>query len=120
MWTIVDRILSGAGSKIAALCLAAVLEVLGDSFFQSSFYRSSGAPRVAWFAAGVLVLAGYGSLVNAPGGDFGRLLGIYVAVFFVAAQVVNLLRFGVAPQPSIWVGGMLIAAGGLVIAFWRA
>jgi small multidrug resistance family-3 protein len=46
-------------------------------------------------------------------------LGIYVALFFVMAQVVAKLRFGQSPTPPIYAGGSLIVAGGLLIAFWK-
>ena len=47
-------------------------------------------------------------------GDFGRLLGVYVTLFFVVAQLINRLGFGLKPTPAILVGG------GMTIAFWRA
>jgi small multidrug resistance family-3 protein len=58
--------------------------------------------------------------VNAPPWDFGRLLGVYVTLFFLVAQVINLFVFGVRPQLPIYVGGSLIIAGGLLITLWRA
>jgi small multidrug resistance family-3 protein len=58
--------------------------------------------------------------VNLAPADFGRLLGIYVVLFFVVAQVVNLIAFGVRPDTPILVGGALITAGGAVITLWRA
>jgi drug/metabolite transporter (DMT)-like permease len=51
--------------------------------------------------------------------DFGRLLGIYVVLFFLAAQLVNLLFFGIRPDGAILIGGALVVAGGLVITFWK-
>ena len=51
---------------------------------------------------------------------FGKLLGIYVTLFFVVAQIVNLIFFGARPDLPIFVGGALIVTGGLVITFWRA
>jgi small multidrug resistance family-3 protein len=101
------------------LSLAAFLEAWGDSFFQSGFYRSSGAGRAAALIAGTLVLAAYGSVVNVPRWDFGKLLGIYVVLFFVMAQLLARVRFGQTPTVPIYCGGMLIVSGGLVIAFWK-
>jgi drug/metabolite transporter superfamily protein YnfA len=102
------------------LVIAASLEVLGDSFFQSGLYRSGGNGRSLWFLAGVGVLGMYGLLVNLPQWDFGKLLGVYVALFFVVAQVVAKVRFQQSPSTPIWVGGGLIVAGGLVITFWKS
>jgi hypothetical protein len=40
-------------------------------------------------------------------------------VFFVVAQVVAKVRFQQTPSVPVYVGGGLIVAGGLVIAFWK-
>jgi hypothetical protein len=55
-----------------------------------------------------------------PRWDFGKLLGVYVTLFFVVAQIVAWARFGQTPTTPIYAGGALIVIGGLVIAFWRA
>ena len=52
--------------------------------------------------------------------DFGKLLGIYVVLFFLLAQVLAKVRFNQAPTAPIYLGGALIVAGGLVIGFWRS
>jgi small multidrug resistance family-3 protein len=114
-----NRIVAQPLGAFAALSLAALLEVYGDSFFQVSFFRSTGLGRVVAFLSGAAVLAAYGSVVNVPRWDFGKLLGIYVALFFVMAQVVAKLRFGQSPTTPIYAGGSLIVAGGLLIAFWN-
>jgi small multidrug resistance family-3 protein len=59
-------------------------------------------------------------MVNLPRWDFGRLIGVYVAVFFVAVQVINRVRFGHAPSLPVYAGGALIVAEGLVMTFWNA
>jgi small multidrug resistance family-3 protein len=114
-----DRLVSNPMGAFAVLILAAFLEAYGDSFFQVSFYRSSGWGRVAAFVAGAVVLAAYGSVVNVPRWDFGKLLGVYVVLFFLMAQLLAKVRFGQSPTPPIYAGGALIVAGGLVIAFWK-
>jgi len=82
-----------------------------------SALRTSQAPiRFLLFAAGAGVLFAYGCMVNAPSWDFGRLLGLYVVFFFVTAQVIAWLAFGELPSRSLFVGGILIVSGGLVIA----
>jgi hypothetical protein len=103
----------------AFLIVAAFLEAFGDSFFQAGFYRATGWGRVAALVAGAVVLASYGSIVNLPRWDFGRLIGVYVAVFFLMAQVLNKIRFGQSPTAPIYAGGALIVAGGLVMTFWQ-
>lgn len=114
-----DRLVANPLGAMGVLTLAAFLEVYGDSFFQASFYRASGVGRWLAFLAGVAVLGAYGSVVNIPRWDFGKLLGVYVALFFVMAQIVARVRFGQAPTPAIYAGGSLIVMGGLVIALWK-
>jgi hypothetical protein len=65
-------------------------------------------------------LFAYGVSVNSPPWDFGKLLGVYVTLFFVVAQVINLVFFGIRPDLPVFVGGALIVAGGVVITLWRA
>ncbi len=48
-----------------------------------------------------------------------RLTGVYAAVSFFMAQVLNRVRFGQAPTVPIYAGGVLIVAGGLLMAFWK-
>jgi hypothetical protein len=116
---ILNRLISNPVGALLVLAIAAALEAWGDSFFQAGFYRSSGAGRVAALAAGTIVLALYGSAVNLPRWDFGKLIGVYVLMFFVAAQVIAKVRLGQSPTLPIYAGGSLIVAGSLVIAFWR-
>jgi len=104
---------------LGVLTLAAFLEAWGDSFFQVGFYRSSGLGRALALLAGAAVLAAYGSVVNVPRWDFGKLLGVYVVLFFLMAQLLNKVRFGQSPTLPIYAGGALIVAGGLVVAFWK-
>jgi small multidrug resistance family-3 protein len=119
MKSVLNQVVSSPIGAFLVLVVAASLEVLGDSFFQSGLYRSGGVHRGMWFVAGVAVLGVYGWSVNLPQWDFGKLLGAYVALFFVVAQVVAKVRFHQSPTVPIWVGGSLIVAGGLVITFWK-
>lgn len=116
---VLNQFVSAPIGAFVVLMMAASLEVLGDSFFQSGLYRSSGSARSQWFLLGVAVLGLYGLFVNLPQWDFGRLLGVYVAIFFVVAQIVAKVRFHQSPTHPILAGGSLIVAGGLVITFWK-
>jgi small multidrug resistance family-3 protein len=120
MKAVLQQLVSSRAGAAIVLLLAASLEVLGDSFFQTGLYRAQGAQRITSFVIGVVVLGFYGLFVNLPPWDFGRLLGAYVALFFVVAQIVAYVRFHQAPTLPIYVGGALIVAGGLVITFWQA
>ena len=119
MKNILDYVVAKPAGAFALLAVAAFLEALGDSFFQSGLYRASGATRALFLVSGTLVLALYGLTVNTPRWDFGRLLGIYVVLFFVIAQILAKARFHQSPTVPIYVGGTLIVAGGVVIAFWQ-
>jgi small multidrug resistance family-3 protein len=98
------------------LVIAAFLEAYGDSCFQSALYRASGMSRVFAFAGGAASLVTYGLVVNAPRWEFGKLLGIYVVLFFCLAQVIARVKFGQTPTLPILIGGALICLGGLVIS----
>ena len=117
--SILSRLVANPLGGLGGLAFAAFLEAWGDSFFQVSFYRSSGIGRIPAFVTGALVLAAYGSVVNVPRWDFGKLLGVYVVLFFLMAQILNRVRFGQSPTLPICAGGGLIVAGGLVIALWK-
>jgi len=96
------------------LALAAVLEVSGD------FLMRWGLGGRRWgLVAGAFLLAGYGLLVNQPSWGFGRTLGLYIAVFFVASQIIAAVTTGERPSSSLWLGGALIVAGGVVIHLGR-
>lgn len=99
------------------LLLAAFLEAYGDSSFQVGLYRASGTGRMLALLGGALALTGYGLVVNAPRWDFGKLIGVYVAFFFLLAQILARVRFGQSPTLPVWIGGGLIVAGGLVVSF---
>ena len=103
---------------LLALLFAAILEAGGDAFIRGGLHRS-GAVRAAFFACGAVALFAYGWMVNAPPWDFGRLLGVYVVLFFVIAQIVAKVRFHQSPTAPILVGGGLIVAGGLVMTLWK-
>ena len=119
MTSFLDRLVANPLGALSMLALAALLEAWGDSFFQTGFYRASGVARVLAFLAGAVALAAYGAVVNIPRWDFGRLIGGYVVLFFLMAQLIARLRFGQSPSPAIYAGGALITAGGLVIALWK-
>jgi small multidrug resistance family-3 protein len=99
-------------TMLGALALAATLEVGGDAAIRY------GLTRTAWplLLVGAVALVAYGLLVNWNRDvDFNRLMGIYIAVFFVVSQAIGWLVFGDRPSTTVVLGGMLIVAGGMVI-----
>jgi drug/metabolite transporter superfamily protein YnfA len=95
---------------LAILLLAAVLEVGGLALVRIGL-RSYGYP----LAAGAFTLVAYGVLVNQSSVDFNRLMGIYIAVFFVVSQTISLILFKQIPDDRIMLGGGFIVTGGLLI-----
>jgi len=118
--SILSQIVASPVGAYAVLSIAAFLEVSGDACFQSGLYQATGFQRWIWLAGGAVVLSSYGVFVNLPQWDFGKLLGVYVVLFFLIAQVVAKLRFQQSPTPPILAGGACIVAGGLIMTFWKA
>ncbi len=92
------------------LIVAAALEVGGDALV-----RIGLEGRSYLIAAGGLTLLIYGILVNKSGLDFNRLMGIYIAVFFVVSQVISYIAFKQVPDDKLLLGGGFIVTGGLLI-----
>src|SRR5262245_25331968 len=94
------------------LLLAAVLEIGGDAAMRYGLLRSARS----WLLVGSMMLVAYGFAVNTNSSvDFGRLMGLYIALFFLVSQLVGWIGFGERPSAALIVGGTLIVAGGLVI-----
>lgn len=95
----------------AMLVGAAVLEVGGDALMRIGLQRRASA-----LLAGAVCLVIYGITVNLGGLDFGRLMGVYIVVFFVVSQIVATLVFGQLPGMRAAVAGVLmIAAAGVLL-----
>ncbi len=102
-------------AMVVLLC-AACLEAGGDALVRVGLRSPTHARAALFFVLGGMVLTFYGYAVNAPPWDFGRLLGVYVAYFFIVAQLISWLAFGQKPTPAILLGGALIVAGGCVVS----
>jgi drug/metabolite transporter superfamily protein YnfA len=89
---------------------AAVLEIGGDALI-----RRGMESRTWMFAVGAASLVIYGVVVNKGGLDFGRLMGVYIAVFFVVSQIVTMIIYRELPALRTIVGGTLVVIGGLTI-----
>ncbi len=101
------------------LLVAALLEAGGDALVRAGLHRTGLLMRLGLILVGGLVLLSYGVMVNLPPWDFGKLLGVYVVLFFLAAQAINFFAFGIRPSPGILAGGGLLITGGIVITAWR-
>jgi small multidrug resistance family-3 protein len=96
---------------IVFLIIAALLEVGGDALVR---WGLKGG-RILGFILGAVVLFTYGVFVNTPKWDFGRLLGIYIAIFFVVSQFVSIFVFRETLRLPTLIAGVLIASGGIVL-----
>jgi drug/metabolite transporter superfamily protein YnfA len=96
---------------LAIFVAAAMLEVGGDAVVRM------GLRGQKWvlIAAGCLMLAVYGVVVNLVKWDFSRLLGVYVAVFALLSVLAGRFWFRETVPLSTWLGLGLIVLGGLVI-----
>ena len=102
---------------IVFLALAATLEIVGDAVIRRGLLQSTWV----FVVLGVVLLAGYGFVVNTDRTiDFGRLMGLYIAIFFVVSQVISFILFGERPSIPVLAGGALIVAGGLVMLLFRS
>ena len=101
-------------TTVGILVLAAILEVGGDALIRGGLHRS-GIARLAAFLGGGLILFCYGYLVNAPPWDFGRLLGVYIVLFFVLAQLASWVVFHTPPTPAVVVAAAFIITGGVIL-----
>jgi len=99
-------------TTIVSLIVAALLEVGGDAAIRYGLLRSAAIA----VAAGSAALVAYGFFINTNRVmDFGRLLGVYVAIFYLVSQAVGVVVFGDRPPLPAVVGGALIVTGGLLI-----
>jgi hypothetical protein len=101
------------------LLVATLLEVSGDAVVRMAIYNHGGAIRIALYVAGAALLFGYGSFLNLAPIEFGRVVGLYIAILFVVWQVISFIAFRTLPSMPVWVGGGLVIAGGAIITFWR-
>ena len=102
---------------ILVLLLAALLETTGDALVRNGLKAGSLPQRTLWMLAGASALLAYGCIVNTPRWNFGRLLGVYVVLFFVVAQGIAWLGFQERPNLPLLVGGAFIVLGGGIISF---
>jgi len=100
--------------EFAFLIIAALLEVGGVAFVRSGLKDS----RIIWFILGAIVLISYAVCVNSSKWNFGRMLGIYIAVFFVVSQFLSIVVFSETLRIPTLIAGILIISGGLVLTFF--
>jgi hypothetical protein len=95
---------------IVILVGAALLEVGGIALIRIGLLGARG-----WIIAGGAALIAYGVVVNQGLLDFNRLMGTYIAVFFVVSQIIAAAVFHESLGRASLAGGALIIAGGAVM-----
>ena len=104
---------------LVLLLVATTLEAGGDAIVRLAIYDHVGLTRIGLFLAGAALLLGYGSFLNIAPLDFGRVVGLYIAMLFVVWQVINVIAFRSLPTIPILVGGAFVIAGGAIISLWN-
>ncbi len=104
---------------LGLLILATSLEAGGDAIIRIGLRPHPLAVRTLVMLSGGVILFFYGLTLNLSPLDWGRLIGAYVAIFFVIAQIINLIVFQRAPTLPIMIGGLFILTGGAIITIWR-
>src|SRR3984957_17672706 len=104
---------------LALLVLATSLEAGGGAIIRVGLRPHTFSVRMLLMLAGAVVLYGYGVTLNLAPLDWGRLIGAYVATFFVVGQIINVVVFGTAPTLPIVVGGLFILSGRAIITLWQ-
>ena len=99
--------------NLGLLILAALLEVSGDALIRSGL-KTGG---IFFMIGGIVVLAGYGLMVNLTKLDFGHLMGLYIVLFFIVSQIVAVVVFKERLPLGMYVGGSLVILGG-VVSVW--
>jgi len=102
--------------SLLILLVAALLEAGGDAIVRYGLKAPTSFSRIGFFLVGAFVLFAYGYIVNAPPWDFGKLLGVYVVFFFIAAQLISFFLFHTRPSISTLIGGAFIVVGGVIIS----
>jgi small multidrug resistance family-3 protein len=61
-------------NPLLLLLMATLLEASGDAVVRSAIYNHAGLARLGLFAAGAVLLFGYGSLLNLAPLEFSRVV----------------------------------------------
>jgi small multidrug resistance family-3 protein len=105
-------------NPLLLLLIATTLEVSGDAVARLALHGQAGPARIGLSLAAAALLFGYGLFLNLAPLDFGRVVGLYIAILFTVWQVQNFLIFGTRPTLAIVVGGAFVIAGGVIVTFW--
>lgn len=106
--------------KIFLFVLAAtIFEAAGDALLRIAIHSHAWPIRIGYFITGAALLTLYGTSLNIAPVEFGKVVGLYVALLYIVFQVTNYLAFKAKPTLPVLVGGVLIVAGGLLVILWQ-
>ena len=83
------------------LIIATTLETFGDAIVRMGIGQTTWLPRGGLFAAGAVLLFGYGLSLNLAPIEFSRVVGLYIATLFIVWQIVNLIVFRNPPASRV-------------------
>jgi small multidrug resistance family-3 protein len=104
---------------VGFLIIATTLEVSGDALVRNGIAARTISARTLYFLVGAILVFGYALTLNLAPIEFHKVVGIYIATLFIVWQIVSFAFFRTRPDLPIMIGGSLIVAGGLVVAFWQ-
>lgn len=99
--------------------VATILEATGDAVVRVALHGNRAIVRLGLYCIGGVALTLYGTCLNLAPVEFGEVVGLYIATLFVMFQITNYLFFRTLPSLPTLVGGGLVVAGGLIVAFWK-
>jgi drug/metabolite transporter superfamily protein YnfA len=85
---------------LSLLFVATTMEAGGDAVVRAGLRHQATGARMILLPLGGIMLFCYGVVLNQAPFDFGRLIGAYVATFFVVGQLINLVAFGTPPDAA--------------------
>lgn len=106
--------------KIFLFVLAAtIFEAAGDALLRIALHSHAWPVRVGYFLIGAILLTMYGTSLNVAPVEFGKVVGLYVALLYIVFQFTNYLAFKAKPTLPVLVGGALIVTGGMLVILWQ-
>ena len=100
------------------LIVATTLEASGDAVVRMGLAPHAWPVRCLIFLGGAVLLSSYGLTLNLAPIEFGRVVGLYVAILFIVWQIVNFVAFRTVLDVPTLAGGSLVVAGGCIVALW--
>ena len=106
--------------KIFLFVLAAtIFEAAGDALLRIAIHSHAWPIRIGYFLTGAVLLTLYGTSLNIAPVEFGKVVGLYVALLYIVFQTTNYIAFKAKPTLPVFVGGLLIVTGGLLVILWQ-